>query len=148
MCPAECSVLAYVLPGFPIEHTSRGYAVCTAFFASGIEAGIEDVPSGLRWRDFLGGLFGGVRDSESVSDGVRSAESCFCFFNCRRSLRLRGIVGVVKAMAESASLSSGVDMRGISGSSAGIAGAAIGLATCARVVAFAMTLICEYAQEV
>jgi hypothetical protein len=106
MWPAECSVLAYVLPGLPMEQTSNGYAVCTAFLARGICGGIED-PSGMRVRDFLGRLFGGLRgDSVSVSEGVGKAESCFCRFWRRRSLRLKA--GVVNAIAESVSLVSGV----------------------------------------
>lgn len=88
----------------------------------------------LCWRDFLGGLFGGLRGSVSVSAGEEMAESCFCFFCCRFSLRLWG---GVNAIAESASLRSGVEREvcGISGSSAGMWDA-VGLATCARVVAF------------
>jgi hypothetical protein len=64
----------------------------------------------LRCRDFLGGLLGGLRDagnSVSVSEGVGSAESCFCFFCCLFSLRLKGMVN---AIAESVSLISGVEV--------------------------------------
>lgn len=73
----------------------------------------------------------------SVDAGDEIAESCFCFFCWRFSLRLWGGVRVVNAIAESASLRSGVEVCGISGSSAGMWDA-VGQATCARVVAFDM----------
>jgi hypothetical protein len=80
-----------------------------------------------------------------VSDveGVGLAESFSCFLSWRFSLRLKGIVGKLNAIAESASLSSGsgsaVEVCGNSGSAAGVCGGTVGLATCARVGALDMT---------
>jgi hypothetical protein len=120
----------------PIEQIRRGYADWRAFLAAGICAGRVGV---VDWRDFLDGLFGGVTlrdwDSVSVEAGDEIAESYFCFFCWRFSLRLEDGVYGVNVIAESASLRSGVEVCGISGSSAGMWDA-VGLATCARVVAF------------
>lgn len=92
-----------------------------AFLAGGIEAGIVLL-------EIFGGLLGGLPEC--------------VFFNWRFSLRLSGIVGVVNAIAESASLSSGsgVEVCGISRSAAGICGELVGLATCARVGVFDMIM--------
>jgi hypothetical protein len=104
-----------------------------ALLAGGIEAGIES------W-DFLGGLLGGLLDCVA---GGELAQPCFAFFNWRFSLRLRGMVGVVNAIAESASLSSGSgdEVCGISRSAAGVCRELVGLVTCARVDAFDMIKI-------
>jgi hypothetical protein len=124
-----------------MEQTSRGYAVWRAFLAGGMEGGRMAVAVALwlGWRDFLDGLFGGLRGvvgmSESEGEGVGRAELCLCFFCWRFSLRLEGMR---KPIAESLSLVSGVEVRGISGLVAGICSAATGLATCARVSALFM----------
>lgn len=56
---------------------------------------------------FFGGLCGDGDESLSVSEGVGRAESCFCFFCARLSLRL---CGVVDTIARKMSLLCGVEV--------------------------------------
>jgi hypothetical protein len=89
----------------------------------------------------LRGWFVGVSVSECA--GVGRAESCLCF-SCLRSslrscLRFLRLAAAVVGSSLLYSLSSAVDIWTFSWRSAvGISGAAIELATCARVLAFDM----------
>jgi hypothetical protein len=141
MWPAECSVLAYVAPGLPIEHISKGKGLPGPMLGGVREAGTE-ADEGLRAR-FLGGLFGGLRRGESASlsvfEGVGRVDVVTLCFSARRCLRLSRTGGSV--VSSSSSSSSSPELGGGVGGAVfsapettGIAaGSGVGLATCARV---------------
>ena len=96
MWPAECRVLAYVGPGLPMLHTSRGIGFPGGIVMAmdwGIEgtawlcaAALVDDDCGFR---FLGGLLGGLGAEDSVSEDVSGGvgSDCWAFF-CLRASRL------------------------------------------------------------
>jgi hypothetical protein len=138
MWPAECSVLAYVAPGLPIEHISKGKGLPGPMLGGVREAGTE-ADEGLRAR-FLGGLFGGLRRGESASlsvfEGVGRVDVVALCFSARRCLRLSRTGGsVVSSSSSSPELGGGVGGAVFSApETTGIAaGSGVGLATCARV---------------
>lgn len=138
MCPAEWSVLAYVGPGFPMLQTSRGMGLPGGIVAA-IVWGIDVVVVlciGFLMGDergllALGGLLGGLRTQDSLSDDVSGGvgNDCCSFLCLRASLLFRPALRLIASllMYSVAGLISRLARTGFR---------AEGLATCARVGAF------------
>ena len=139
MCPAECRVLAYVEPGLPILHTSRGIGLPGGIVMA-MDCGIEvmsPLSSSLAAvaRDFvaLGGLLNILLACDSVSDEVSGGMGIDCrvFFCFRDSL----LFGVARRLIASL-LRYSITEVFLSSATARLR--AVGLSTCARVNVFDM----------
>ncbi len=134
MCPAEWRVLAYVAPGLPMLHTSRGTG-----FAGGItmakDWGIDAVvlssmvicTDAERDLRVLGGLLSGFGTGDSASEDVSGGvgRDCFVFFCLRNSRLFRPARRLIASLLR-------YSVAGIISGSTAVTGLT-GLTTCARV---------------